>query len=141
MSLYVLDTDILSLFERGHPAIEQHVGLAAPTDIVTTIISVEEQLTGWQGRLRRLRKPEAIAQVYERFTATVSFLSGLRILSFTEDAIRRYLDIASLKLNIGKMDSRIAAIALENSGTVVSRNRRDFERVPNLTVFDWTVPP
>ena len=41
------------------------------------------------------------------------------------------------KLNVGGMDLRIAAIALENNATVVTRNVVDFQRIPGLLIEDW----
>lgn len=69
----------------------------------------------------------------------VRFLSRIEILDFTEAAIARYISLKSLNLNIGKMDLRIASIVLETQGVLVTRNRRDFERVPGLACVDWSV--
>jgi tRNA(fMet)-specific endonuclease VapC len=53
--------------------------------------------------------------------------------------VRRYNGLVSMRLNVGKMDLRIAAIALEHGAVVVTRNTRDFQRIPGVTVEDWTV--
>src|SRR5437588_650241 len=117
MTLHVLDTDILSLYQQGQPAVRRSVLACPPDDLAITVISVEEPLSGWYAVLRRARQRHDLAQVYQRLTDSVSFLSRLQILSFTEPAIARYDQLQALKLNVGKMDLRIAAIVLENQAT------------------------
>ncbi len=36
------------------------------------------------------------------------------------------------------MDLKIASIAISRGAILVSRNLRDFEGIPNLTVKDWS---
>jgi len=136
--LYVLDTNILTLYRRGIEPVTRHVLAMQEQEIATTIISVEEQLNGWQMRLRHPNTDSALASIYAEMTSTVTFLAVLRVLTFNEGAIARYKALQALKLNIGKMDLRIAAIALEFGGIVVTQNVRDFERIPGLIIEDWT---
>jgi tRNA(fMet)-specific endonuclease VapC len=138
MTLYVLDTDMLTLYQRGHPAVEQHVRQHAPAELAITVITVEEQLSAWYTMLRQARKPEQLARAYAHLAEAVPLLAKLPILTFTEPAIQRYQELKRLSLNIGAMDLRIAAITLEQGRTLVTRNVGDFQRVPHLPIVDWT---
>ena len=35
----------------------------------------------------------------------------------------------------------IAAITLVNDAIVVTRNKKDFSKVPLITIDDWSIPP
>jgi len=136
--LDILDTDTLSYFERGQPKIVDRV-LAQPLSMTTvSVISVIEQFSGRQANLRTARTTTEIADAYLRMTNLARVLSGFNIITFSESAILRYRFLLSLKLNIGGMDLRIAAIALEEDATMVKRNLRDFGRVPELKCENWT---
>jgi tRNA(fMet)-specific endonuclease VapC len=139
VSLHALDTDILSLYQRGHPVVCQHVAACPTTDLAITVVSVEEQLSGWYALLRKTVRRDHLAIAYQSLAASIPFLAKFNILAFPETAMERFERLAALKLNVRKMDLRIAAIALEHGAIVVTRNVRDFQRVPGLTIQDWTV--
>jgi tRNA(fMet)-specific endonuclease VapC len=136
---YVLDTDTLTLYEEGHPEICRNVAAHRPEDISTTIISVEEQPSGWFTVLRRARDHPTLARIYQRMTDAVTFLARIQISSFTEPAVARYEALRAMKLNVGGKDLRIAATVLEEGSILVTRNARDFRRVPGLVIEDWSV--
>ena len=102
-----------------------------------TIISIEEQVDGRHAFLRRAKSDAQIAYAYQNFTDSVRVLSGIHIVTFSEPAIARYNALLAMKLNVGKMDLRIAAIALEAGATVITRNLRDFGRIPGLSCENW----
>lgn len=141
MPLFVFDTDALSLLREGHPVLCGRVALHPPAQLATTVLSVEEHLTGWYTLVRRARDAEQLARAYQRLADATRFLAGLPILNFSEASIARYEELTTLKLNIGKMDLRVAAVVLEAGATLVTRNVRDFRRVPGLSIEDWTTVP
>jgi tRNA(fMet)-specific endonuclease VapC len=138
MIAHILDTDTVSLFQRGHAVVCNNVQVRPWISLAVTVITVEEQLRGWYDRLRKTRNNTDLARAYQRLTDTAKFFGQIEILSFPKSTIDRYELLRRQVQNVGKNDLRIAAIAIENGATLVTRNLRDFSRVPGLAVEDWS---
>jgi tRNA(fMet)-specific endonuclease VapC len=139
MRLYVLDTDTLTLLQHGHAILTSRCAARPPGEVAITVISVEEQLDGRINSIRRARRPDDLVLAYQRLIASLHSLAGLPILPFPLPAIARFHQLAAMKLNVGRMDLRIAATVLEVGATLVTRNRRDFGRIPGLQIEDWSI--
>ena len=140
MSRFVLDSDTVTHFEYGHPVVHAHVASHPVTDIALPVIVVQEQMRGWLGRLSRLKTAQQQADWYNRLVSRIMPVwHHFDVLSYTQSAILRFDNLRSLKLKVGHMDLRIAAIALENGCTVETSNKSDFGRVPGLSIVDWTI--
>ena len=61
------------------------------------------------------------------------------ILPFDTAAAVAFDGLLAQRIRIGKMDLRIASIALSRNLTLLSRNLRDFRQVPGLMTADWTI--
>lgn len=142
MTLYVMDTDHLSLYERGHPTIRNRI-LAirqnAFDHLVVTVISVEEQCAGRLAQIRKATTPQTLTSAYERLKATFVLFSDLEVLDYDIRADDHFRASRKAGLRIGTQDLRIAAIALIHNGILLTRNLQDFEKVPGLAVQDWSI--
>jgi tRNA(fMet)-specific endonuclease VapC len=139
VALWILDTDHISLFQGNQASVTQRFSLKQSDQIATTIITFEEQVRGWLAVIRRASSRTELVRDYRKLAATRRFLNGMQVLDFSEEAAVQYFDLLSQKLRVGTQDLRIAAIALSVGGIVVTRNRRDFERVPGLQIEDWSI--
>ncbi|NER48213.1 MAG: type II toxin-antitoxin system VapC family toxin [Symploca sp. SIO1A3] len=135
----MLDTNHLSLVQRGHLDIRQRLTMIKPQEIAITIISAEEQIRGRLGIIRRANSSNELVLAYRRLKELLDELETINVLNFIPEASLIYGDLIQQKIRIGTRDLRIAAIALAVKGTLVTRNHRDFEKVPGLKVEDWTV--
>lgn len=140
--MIILDTDCLSLLERQTG--EAYFRLQAKLDefpsneIVTTIITYEEQMRGWMSYLARMRSIDEQVFAYETLKQYFDYFKTLTIIEFDKTAAEIYKNLKSNKIRVGSMDLKIASIAIANKAILVSRNLKDFEQVPDLTVQDWT---
>jgi tRNA(fMet)-specific endonuclease VapC len=139
MAVYVLDTTTVTHLQRAHPRVVARLAAYATTHQVigTTTVTVEESVGGWFAELRRAKTRAEVAIAAEGLADAVMILSRLLVFPTTEPALDRYDQLLKLKLNVGRPDLRIAAVALELGATVVTDNLRDFGRVPGLAVEDW----
>ncbi len=138
MSLWILDTDTLSLFLHGDSNVCQRVGNTGPDELAVTVITVEEVLTGWYAEIRRARRDDQLVRAYAALQEAVEFFRFVRILPFDDLAARRSHELRRQHRRLGTNDLRIASIALEHLGAVVTRNQGDFGLVDGLVIEDWS---
>jgi tRNA(fMet)-specific endonuclease VapC len=138
MTLYIFDTDHLSLYGRNHPVLIDRLLLQSIV-LTTTAINVEEQVRGRLAQISEAKEGDAVANAYRWLSETVKLLSEFEVLQFTVEAQSIYRELKSQRIRVGTQDLRIASIVLANKGILLSRNARDFDRVPNLIVENWTI--
>jgi hypothetical protein len=60
----------------GHPQLLPQVAQHITDQLAISVITVEEQLTGWQRALHQARDDGLREQIYQRMALTVQTLSG-----------------------------------------------------------------
>lgn len=140
MSLYVLDTDHISLLRHNHAGVLARLNATPPENRAITIVSVEEQLRGWFTEVRRARDAAKLTLAYGGLLQVVEMATTVRVLPFVRSAVERYLALKKSLRRVGKLDLAIAAIALDFDATVVTRNLQDFSQVLGLRLEDWSKP-
>jgi tRNA(fMet)-specific endonuclease VapC len=143
--MIILDTDVFSLLEL--PDSPEYVRLRSriaqldpPQQVVTTVITFEEQARGRLATVNSARSDRQLAQAYAHLRQHILNYRMVPIAEFDATAAAVATNLRQSKLRIGTMDIRIAAIALSNNALLLSRNLADFTKVPNLRVEDWTRP-
>ncbi|MHC5933071.1 type II toxin-antitoxin system VapC family toxin [Nostoc sp.] len=137
--LRILDTDHLSLMQRGNPFIIERLNTFNTQDIAITIVTATEQLRGRMNIINRADSLDELVFAYARLKDTLEDLNTLSVLPFSHDAGNICAELVKQKIRVGTQDLRIAAITLSVNGILVTRNRKDFEKVPNLRLEDWTI--
>ena len=140
MSLYVLDTDHLSLYSRNHPQVIAQLQVNLER-VVTTAINIEEQVKGRLAQVAeaKTKDGEALINAYQRLVETVMLLSEFQVLQYNQKSCAIYQSLKAQRIRIGTQDLRIASITLAHNGIFVTRNLQDFKKVPNLVIQDWSI--
>lgn len=138
--IYLLDTDHNTILQRGGAGYDELVNrlaAIAPDDYGTS--SYEEQCKGWTNKINRAATPHARVEAYAQLQENLHFYSGIAVFEYTIQTDAQYVALVKAKVRIGTKDLRIAAITVANNATLLTRNTRDFSKVPGLLFEDWTV--
>jgi len=135
MSLYLLDTNVLSRFARGlDPSIADQIDLHLEDCVLSSIAWYELQYGA-------KRSPTPV-RAAERIARLRSFFPFIRAFGEEEAAASSHARfcLETLKPNaqpIGPNDVLLAGHALALGAVFVTHNVREFSRVPGLVIEDW----
>ena len=134
----LLDTDHVSLHERGHLPLRARLVSFPPEAVAVSIVTVAEVLRGRLAILARRAEGEVRVHAYTKLLETVLFFSTIPVVPFDRACEQQLQALRALRLRVGSRDLRIAATALVHNVVLVTRNRRDFAHVPGLQLDDWS---
>jgi Predicted nucleic acid-binding protein, contains PIN domain len=140
--MVLLDSDHMSLLQRGGAAgnrIKERLGNLPAEEVATTIISYEEQMRGWLARLAKANTLERQISDYRELKILLRKYCSIPVVDFGTEAATRFENLKQGQIRVGSMDLKIAAIALANEATLLTRNLIDFGRSRGLKVEDWSI--
>ncbi len=124
---WLLDTDTIVYYMRAMPAVVRRLEATRASSRYISLITLGELYFGiFRSALRRYRR----------------FFARVKLLPFTPAIAERFgaikADLARRGEMIADHDLWIAAHALVQQATLVTNNERDFTRIPDLRIENWT---
>lgn len=135
------DSDVFTLITQGHEPYRVRLSQIAVGEQAIPLVVLEESI---RGRLNSIRKAETakqqqkIVSAYDRFFEVIADSHRYRVLPYTIAAHALFTAWRTAKIRIGTQDLRIAAICVVHGAKLITRNRRDYELVPGLSLEIWT---
>ena len=128
---FLLDTDtLIYIFKRSGNCLAK-LTQQADSDVAISTINLFELEYGMGKSSNRIKMDSYVASLCRRYTV----LEFNRAASLQAGVTRALLH--SQGTPTGPYDVQMAGIALSKNLTIVTRNIREFERVPGLRVENW----
>jgi tRNA(fMet)-specific endonuclease VapC len=126
---YLVDSDYVADYLGARPHAIQLLSSFAKDDLAISLITYGEIYEG----IHFGRDPHKTADVFQRF------LRSVVILLPTQPIMRQFARIRGELRRTGKIigdfDILIAATAIQHNLTLVTRNVRDYQRIPQITLY------
>lgn len=139
MLQYLFDSDHLTLYDHADVTVWRHVSAVSWGSVGISAVTVEESLRGRLLALSRHTAGLLQVQAYDRLLASLALFQQFPLVPFDLACENQYQSLRGMRLRIGSQDLRIAAVALVHHLIVITRNRRDFGRIPGVSLEDWSV--
>ncbi len=129
----LIDTDILSLFFRGHPEVTARFQAYTSEHgaINFSIITYYEILSGLKHR-----------DAHKQLTAFLNFAAENNLAPLTEQSATLSAEVYAASrakgTPIDDIDILIAGVAMANQWILITHNRQHFEKIDGLEIEDWS---
>ena len=137
--MHLLDTDILSLLQRGNAKVAEALEASDDSALAITLITKIELLRGRHDFVLKAATGEQLLRAEKWLKETELFLLKTPVI-YPDTAAATQFDRLRLMRRlrkIGRADLLIASIVLANDATLVTRNVRHFKQIPDLKVVNW----
>ena len=135
MSGYLLDSDIAIELLRGrNPKLSERLASVSRAEVSLSAVTVAELLFG----AYRSGDSQRSLPLCRKFCSSFQVLPLNNAAAERAAEVRAHLEGKGQR--IGAYDVLIAGIALAHGQIVVTRNTREFERVPGLEIQNWIEP-
>jgi tRNA(fMet)-specific endonuclease VapC len=138
--MYILDTDHLSVLDRGGTQSQrliQRLANVRSNQVVATIISYEEQMRGWLSYIAKAQTIEQQVEAYQQLKRQLANYCRIPVLEFDQPAAQEFQRLRKVYPRLGTMDLKIASITLVNQAVLLTRNSADFGQITGLSIEDW----
>ncbi len=140
---YLFDTDHITFLQRRlgteYAAIAARMSQYTAADFAVSVVSFHEQVLGVNALINRSRTAADLIYGYSLLLEVLQSY-GMRVVLPFDAAAEGFLSgLKAQRIRVSTTDLRIAAIALTRRLILLTRNQRDFGRVPGLLTEDWTV--
>jgi tRNA(fMet)-specific endonuclease VapC len=139
--VYLFDTNAFTLLLMREENILKRTG-ENPADILVSSVVAEEFITAHMASLNRARSKRtslSLPRAHEDFAQALQDLRTFPLLVFSPEAEAIFNTFPPAIIRIGAQDCRIAAQAMAEDMTVITRNLRDFEAI-GARCEDWSAP-
>jgi tRNA(fMet)-specific endonuclease VapC len=136
--MILLDTDTFTLHQYGNEQVAKRIKAASEVPALTVITQIE----ALRGRYEAVIKAEdgpGILRGQQGLLRTLRHLALFQVVLFDDAAAAEFDRLREIKglRKIGRTDMLIASISLANKATLITRNTKDFQKVPGLLIENW----